>query len=185
MIVIWKWIVFLVASLGIIWLSRASIRKPKSHGFYRFFSWEIVLVLFLWNVEAWFINPWSFRQFLSWSFLILSLVFILAGVITFKKHGKINKHREDDLLVSIEKTSRLVTKGIYQYIRHPFYSSLLFLGWGIFLKNSTWWGVLLVLINMVLLFITARIEEKENIKFFGEPYQVYMQDTKMFVPYLF
>ena len=185
MTVIWKWIGFLVVSIGIIWLSSASIRDPKSHGFYRFFSWEIILVLFLRNVDGWFFNPWGVRQLFSWSFLIFSLVFIIAGVITFKKHGKIDKHREDNLLVGIEKTSQLVTIGIYQYIRHPFYSSLLFLGWGIFLKNINWLGLFLVLVNTVILFVTARIEEKENLNFFGKSYQVYMQETKMFVPFIF
>jgi len=180
-----RWLVFVVTSMGIVWISRASISNPKSHGFYRFFSWEIILVLFLLNVENWFVDPLGIRQLFSWSFLVLSLVFIISGVLAFKKHGKINKSRKDNLLVGIEKTSQLVTSGIYKSIRHPFYSSLLFLGWGIFLKNITWLGVLLVLINTLLLFITARIEEKENIKFFGEPYQVYMQETKMFLPFLF
>ena len=58
---IWKWIGFLVVSIGIIFLSRASIRDPKSHGFYRFFSWEIILVLFLRNVDGCFFNPWGIR----------------------------------------------------------------------------------------------------------------------------
>jgi len=183
--VMWKWIVFLVVSIGIIWVSHTSIRDPKSHGFYRFFSWEIILLLFLWNVDEWFANPWSPRQLISWIFLILSLVFILAGVMAFKKHGKVDKDRADNLLVGIEKTSTLVTTGIYQYIRHPFYSSLLFLGWGIFLKNISWLGLLLVLTNTIILFITSRIEEKENIQFFGEPYQFYKEETKMFIPFLF
>ena len=176
---------FLLVSLGIIWISRASIRNSKSHGFYRFFSWEIILVLFLWNVDDWFKEPLSPGQLISWGFLILSLVFIISGVNAFKQHGKIDKNREDDLLVGIEKTGTLVKTGIYHYIRHPFYSSLLLLGWGIFLKNIVWVGLLLVLVNTVLLFITARIEENENLKFFGDLYQAYMQETKMFIPFLY
>lgn len=180
-----KWLVFLVISIGIIWLSRASIPDPKSHGFYRFFSWEIILVLFLRNVDEWFANPFSFRQLISWGLLTISLVLIITGVWMLNEHGKIDQNREDESLVGIEKTSQLVTTGIYHYIRHPFYSSLLFLGWGIFLKNITWLGLFLALMNTFLLFITARREETENIVFFGEPYQIYLQETKMFVSFLF
>lgn len=183
--ILWKWIVFLVVTLGIIWISRTSIRDRKSHGFYRFFLWETVLGLFLLNVDEWFSNPWSLRQLLSWSLLLISLVFIFTGVRMFNKHGKIDQNRAGESLVGIEKTSQLVTTGIYHYIRHPFYSSLLFLGWGIFLKSISGLGLLLALINTIFLFITARREETENIEFFGEPYQVYMQETKMFIPFLF
>ena len=88
-------------------------------------------------------------------------------------------------MVGIEKTTELVTTGVYHYIRHPFYSSLLFLGWGILLKNVNWIGILLAVLTTILLIITARKEEIENIQFFGENYQEYMKRTKMFVPFIF
>jgi protein-S-isoprenylcysteine O-methyltransferase Ste14 len=36
----------------------------------------------------------------------------------------------------------------------------------------------------LFLVATARVEEAENLRFFGEEYQEYMKRTKMFVPYL-
>jgi protein-S-isoprenylcysteine O-methyltransferase Ste14 len=87
--------------------------------------------------------------------------------------------------VGIEKTTELVTTGVYRYIRHPFYSSLLFLGWGILFKKLSWIGVLLAVLTTIFLIITARKEEIENIQFFGANYQEYMKRTKMFVPFLF
>jgi len=83
------------------------------------------------------------------------------------------------------KTAELVTTGVYHYIRHPFYSSLLFLGWGIFFKNVNLIGILLAVITTILLIITARKEEIENIQYFGETYQEYMKRTKMFVPLIY
>ena len=180
-----KFLVFIVISMGFIWLSRKSICNPKSHGFYRFFSWEIILVLFLLNKDRWFTNPLRLAQILSWIFLIFSLYLISAGISAFRKYGKIDYHRYDTTLFGIEKTSALVTVGIYHYIRHPFYSSLLFLGWGIFMKNLTWIGLLLVIINSFLLLMTAHKEEAENIQFFGSIYQDYMDKTKRLVPFLF
>ena len=54
-----KLFIFAVGSAGIIYISRASLRAPRSHGFYRFFAWELILALFLLNVDVWFQAPLS------------------------------------------------------------------------------------------------------------------------------
>jgi protein-S-isoprenylcysteine O-methyltransferase Ste14 len=171
MTVVHKVILFVLATIGITWVSRSSLRDVQFHGFYRFFAWETILILFLVNMNYWFVDPFSLRQIISWSFLIVSLVLIYQGVQLLRRKGRLDQERNDTALVGIEKTTELVTTGVYHYIRHPFYSSLLFLGWGILLKNVNWIGILL--------------EEIENIQFFGENYQEYMKRTKMFVPFIF
>ncbi len=178
-------IIFVVGTICIAWVSRSSIREVQSHGFYRFLSWETILILFVLNVNYWIIDPLSFKHILSWTFLIISLVLIYQGVQLFRREGKLDQERDDPALVGIEKTTKLVTTGVYQYIRHPFYSSLLFLGWGILLKNISWLGILLAVINTLLLWITAKKEEHENIEYFGEKYREYMKQTKMFIPTIF
>ena len=181
----YKATIFVLASIGFVWASRFSLRNFHSHGFYRFFAWEAILVLFLINVNYWFLAPFSLRQVLSWIFLLISLVLIIRGVQLFRGKGKIESKRNDPSLVGIEKTTELVTTGIYHYIRHPFYGSLLLLGWGIFLKHVSWVGICLALITTILIIITAKKEEVENTQFFGEVYQLYMKQTKMFVPFIF
>ena len=84
-----------------------------------------------------------------------------------------------------EKTSKLVTVSLYGYIRHPLYGSLFFLGWGMFFKSPSWLDVGLALLCTFFLFTTARMEEAENIKYFGNEYIEYMQRTKMFIPFVF
>jgi len=185
MTIVFKIILFVFATIGIIWVSRSSLLDVQHHGFYRFFAWETILILFLMNLDYWFVDPFSLRQIISWSFLIFSLVLIVQGVQMFRKKGYINQDRDDPKLVGVEKTTALVTSGMFHYIRHPFYSSLLFLGWGILLKNVNWIGLILGVINTILLVITAQKEERENIRYFGERYQEYMKQTKMFVPYIF
>jgi protein-S-isoprenylcysteine O-methyltransferase Ste14 len=99
--------------------------------------------------------------------------------------GKPVKQREaEPQLLAFEKTSTLVTTGIYHYIRHPLYSSLLFLTWGIFSKAPAGLGVLLALAATLFLVATARADEAECIRFFGSIYQAYMKQTKMFVPFV-
>jgi protein-S-isoprenylcysteine O-methyltransferase Ste14 len=181
-----KLVVFIVVSAGLIYISRASLRAPRSHGFYRFIAWEFIVALFLLNVDIWFRDPFSWHQLASWFLLIVSLVPLAFGVHALATQGKPVNSREDDAqLLAFEKTTTLITTGIYQYIRHPLYSSLLIFAWGVFFKAPAWSGALLVVVAIFFLLATARVDEAECIRFFGPSYQAYMKQTKMFVPFLF
>ena len=178
-------IIFSILSIPIFLFSIRTIFNVKSHGFYRFFSWECILWLLINNYRYWFFNPLSTKQILSWLLLIYSLILVIPGFILMKKLGNPKANRKSAELFKFEKTTELIETGLFKYVRHPLYGSLLFLTWGIFFKNTT--NVLLIvsMISSVFLFITAKIEEKENIEFFGEDYREYMKRSKMFIPYLF
>jgi len=181
-----KTIVFIVASAAVVFISRASLRNPRSHGFYRFFAWEAILALFLLNVEYWFWNPFSLPQILSWIFLIASAVLVVHAVHLLRTIGKPTVQRNDDeTTIGFEKTTTLVVVGAYKYIRHPMYSSLLFLTWGVFFKDLSWLSALLTLAATGFLVATANVEETEDIRFFGPSYQGYIKQTKRFIPFLF
>jgi protein-S-isoprenylcysteine O-methyltransferase Ste14 len=174
---------FLAATAMLAYISRASLLRPSSHGFYRFFAWECILILFLFNVRFWFDRPLSLHQLFSWLLLIISLLFLLPGLDLLRRRGKANEGHRDEPLLAFEKTTVLVTDGIYHYVRHPLYSSLLFLGWGIFFKDPSLPGTVLALAATGFLVLTARAEEREDINYFGDAYREYMGRTKMFVPY--
>jgi protein-S-isoprenylcysteine O-methyltransferase Ste14 len=181
-----KLIAFLVLSVVLIHISRASLRASRSHGFYRFFAWEFILALFLLNVADWFRDPFSSHQLLSWFLLVGSLVPLVLGVRSLTSRGNPVASREaEPQLLAFEKTSALVTGGIYHYIRHPLYSSLLFLTWGICFKWVTWLGVFLAVTATLFLVATALADEAECIRFFGPSYRAYMKRSKRFVPFLF
>jgi protein-S-isoprenylcysteine O-methyltransferase Ste14 len=177
--------VFLVVTVGLLYASRACLREPRSHGFWRFWAWEAILVLFLLNMEGWFRDPFSWHQLVSWVLLAVSGFLVIYGVILLRRMGRQNPRREDAALLGFEKTTRLVTVGIYRHIRHPMYSSLLFLAWGVFFKAPSWVGGGLALAATGFLVAAGRMEEAEDIRFFGETYRAYMKRTKMFVPWLF
>ena len=180
-----KLVIFAVASAGLAYISRASLRAPRSHGFYRFFAWECILALFLLNVEVWFRDPFSIPQIISWLLLFASIIPVVQGVQLLRAAGKPDDRREEAPLLAFEKTTALVTEGVYRYIRHPLYSSLLLLTWGIFFKDLSWAGLALAVVATFFLAMTARAEEGENIRFFGAVYQDYMRRSKMFIPFLF
>lgn len=178
-------IVFGILSIPILLLSWRTLFHPRSHGFYRFFSWECIAWLLASNYRFWFNNAFSIRQIFSWILLFLGAYFVIAGVIWLKKAGKPAKSREDEPLFEFEKTSELVDTGIFKYIRHPLYSSLIFLTWGIFLKNVTLSLFIVAFASTVFLYLTAVFDEKECIAYFGDKYTRYIKRTKRFFPYLF
>jgi protein-S-isoprenylcysteine O-methyltransferase Ste14 len=185
-----KLILFFFLSGLIAYISRASLREPRSHGFYRFFAWEIILILFLRNIPIWFSHPFAWYQLLSWFLLITCCVPVILGVRMLKQAGKPQanespQQRQDEALFEFEKTTSLVTGGVYKYIRHPLYCSLILLAWGIFFKSPDLVGLLLALAACLFLTATARIEEQENNRYFGPVYQEYMKRTRKIIPFLF
>lgn len=182
----WKLIAFVIVTALLVYISRASLRQPNSHGFYRFFAWESILLLFLLVFDQWYIDPYSWHQLISWALLFACLVPLIFGVRALRRRGEATDERSGDpSLLAFEKTTALVTSGIYAYIRHPLYSSLLLLAWGIFFKAPSLPGGSLALVATTFLVATARADEQECIRFFGDEYQAYMQKTKRFIPFLF
>jgi protein-S-isoprenylcysteine O-methyltransferase Ste14 len=180
-----KIIILLVCSFAIIILSWRSLKNIKSHGFYRFFAFELILFLVLFNSDYWFDNPFTILQIISWIILVFSIIIVIDGFSRLMRFGKPKGKMETSPNFGFENTTNLVVSGIYKYIRHPLYASLLFLGWGAFLKNINLVGSVSIILISVLLTLTAETEEKENATTFGEEYLNYMKKTKMFIPYLF
>ncbi|MBK7407257.1 MAG: isoprenylcysteine carboxylmethyltransferase family protein [Saprospirales bacterium] len=175
---------FGAGSIPLIILSWRALKDPQSHGFYRFFLWEAILGLFLLNYSHWFFNPFAWNQLLSWLFLFFSLYLVLDAVWQLRKARKPDEQRNDPTLYTFEATTALVEKGVFRYIRHPMYSSLLFLAWGIALKDPGIYPLLLALLAGLCGWLTCRQEEKEDIAFFGKAYLDYKQRTKWLIPFV-
>jgi protein-S-isoprenylcysteine O-methyltransferase Ste14 len=182
---LFKAITFCVITLLLMYVSRESLRSFRFHGFYRFFSWEMITALVILNLDAWFVAPLRWHQLISWVLLVLSLFLVIEGVRLLRLIGKPDAGRPDEGLIGMEKTTQLVTVGVYRYIRHPLYSSLLCLAWGAFFKSPSWIGSILALAASLFLALTAKAEEAENSQYFGVAYQAYQKRTKMFIPYVF
>jgi protein-S-isoprenylcysteine O-methyltransferase Ste14 len=180
-------VLFVGASLALGYVSKASLNQPRSHGFYRFLSWESILALVLLNFRdfaQWFGDPFCPRQLVSWVLLVGSIVPATWGAHLLRTHGRPTAARDDRQLFEFEKTTQLVTAGVFKCVRHPLYSSLLLLAWGVFLKRPSGPAGVLALCATALLVATAKAEESENRRYFGTAYDAYMRDTKMFIPFI-
>ncbi len=94
-----------------------SIRHGRFHGIPRFFAFESIYILLLLNIRLLFRDPFSVIQAFSWIMLCLSAYVGLAGYFHLKNHGEAEN--------GFENTTKLVISGIYGYIRHPLYCSLI------------------------------------------------------------
>lgn len=178
-------IAFSLGSALLLWLSRKALRNPGRHGFYRYFAWEGILGLIVLNHEVWGNDPFSGHQLTSWILLLLSIFLVASAVRLLKRLGQASTQREDGALYEFEKTTQLVTSGIFKYIRHPMYASLLALAWGAFFQDPSWLGTGIATFASFFLLLTAQADEQECLAYFGAPYAAYMQRTRRFVPYLF
>ncbi len=79
---------------------------------------------------------------------------------------------------------KLVTNGIYRYIRHPLYSigSSLFISFGMMADN--WFIAILGILTFILMAIRTPKEEANLIEKFGDEYRKYMKHTGRFFPKL-
>ena len=153
-----------------------TILRSHRYRFYRFFAFESLLILVILNSDAWFHDPFSLVQVISWFFLFCSLILAIHGFWLLRVAGSPNRDIED--------TTELVTTGAYRYIRHPLYGSLFLGGIGAFLKAPGIYGLLLLLLLFIFSYLTARVEEQDNLQKFGSEYRAYMEKTKMFIPFL-
>lgn len=154
-----------------------TLARRHPYRFPRFLAFESILSLIFLNARAWFLDPWSWRQILSWVFLAGSLALAGSGFYLLKARG--------DPAGDIEDTTTLITTGVYRLIRHPLYGSLVAFALGGFLKRPGLLAGGLVCATILGALITARIEERHNLERFGEQYREYMERTKRFIPYLF
>ena len=170
-------IVFVLVTLGAIALSRGSLRNPTKHGFYRFYAFESILLLVLIEAPRWFTDPSSAQQIVSWLLLAGSIALAGSGFYLLRRHGRPGG--------GIETTTRLARTGVYGFIRHPLYTSLLLFAWGTFFKSPSLTGGLLGALASAFLFATAKVEEVECLQKFGPEYAEYMHATRMFIPFVF
>jgi protein-S-isoprenylcysteine O-methyltransferase Ste14 len=180
-----KLVAFAIGSIPIIWLSMRSLKSHRNHGFYRFLAWELMLWMLVTNIRFWFKDPLAAHQLASWFLLFISIYPVADGLYRFKSAGRINRQRNDPTLFGFEHTTKLITTGVYKYIRHPMYASLLYLTWGIALKDPSIIILILAGITSMFLLFTVLAEERENKEYFGDEYRRYMKRSKRFVPWVF
>ena len=137
-----------------------------------------MFILFLLNYRVWFTDPFSLTSdCIMDTSDIINLSCCHRVIFLLKREGKPDSN--------FENTSVLVNQVFMAIsgIRYTFQYS--FLEQESCLKDPETLQLILGTINLVAVYITARIEEKEMIAKFGDEYREYMKETKMFIPFIF
>jgi protein-S-isoprenylcysteine O-methyltransferase Ste14 len=165
-------------------VSRHSLLRPQTHGFHRLFGFMAIVAMAWLTLPGWERSQ-DWRITLSSLCLFVSLYLVGHGLLCLLWYGGRSQRRRDRANFAFENTDRLVESGLYRYIRHPMYGSLILLLWGFYLKAPDWPGSLLGLAGTLMLIQAARVEERENVRAFGRAYRDYIRRTWMFLPFVF
>lgn len=176
------WPLFLLLAALLAWLCRRQLLNPRCHGFYRFYAFTGILWLLLNALPLWHHQVLSLRQAVSFCLMIAALAMLISGFLALRRFGGADARRQADENFSFENTAHLVSRGIFAYVRHPMYSALLLLNWGLLLKRLDADAIAVALLVTLALYLTARTEERENADYFGPAYPDYVRRSKCFLP---
>jgi len=112
--------------------------------------------------------------------LIISLFGVFVGVMALVKNEIGNFNIRPD----IKDSGVLITNGIYGYIRHPMYASVLVIMFGVIILYPSEFEYILYTLLVITLLIKLFYEESLW-KFENKRYQEYMQTTKRLIPFVF
>ena len=135
---------------------------------------------------------WSFQgknflmQQTTWMKLA-GLFFVLLGMLVLGIAASSFNMKE---FLGLEKEehhpdTKLVTKGVYRYVRHPLYTGVFLLLPGVFLLRPTLSILLFVFITAIYIEIGSRLEEQKLIEVFGEQYIKYSKSVKRYFPFIY
>lgn len=175
---------FILSSCILGYFCRRQIINPRCHGFYRFFALQGIFYLALHNIDIFNVEFFDSQQIVTAILLISSLYCLIAALYQLRHSGGSSQRQDKPENFTFENTENLVTDGIYNYVRHPMYTSLLLFNWGIYWQQINAVNTLIAVAVSLFLFITAKVEEAENIDFFGSSYLQYKQNSKMIIPYV-
>lgn len=178
-------LIFVLLSSILAYCCRKQLLNPHCHGFYRFFVFEGILLLAVMNVDPGNPNLFTPLRIASGGLMLLSLACVIAALKQLREQGGEHKRDNTPENFAFENTEQLVTSGIYHYIRHPMYSSLLLLNWGLYLQAPSLITLGIPLMVSFMLFITVKVEERENLEFFGATYARYQQHSRKLIPFIF
>ena len=118
-------------------------------------------------------------------FPILGIIVIICGLL-IRWIAIFSLKRQFTVDVAITKDHRIISEGIYRFVRHPAYagSILSFLGLGLCFANVI--SLLLIFPPICAAFLyRIRVEEKALVDAFGDEYIRYCESTRRLVPWIY
>ena len=139
-----------------------------------------ILVFLQFFIIVLMLLPFGEQTHYLWSGLFVAVMGVVIGVTAINTHERGNFNIRPD----IKESCRLVTHGIYAYIRHPMYLSVLTMMFGILLIYFTLYEVVLYLL-LVAVMLTKLFYEESLWQCHSAEYEAYKKETKRLIPFIF
>ena len=144
-------------------------------------AYELILVFLQFFIIGLHFFQWEFipqKQIIqvgTFSYLVGYLIIIAALIILLFAIKDLGRNLSP--FPRPIKNSKLITKGIYRFTRHPMYYSLIFISFGIFItKLSIYYLCLSIILVLIIKFKIALEEQYLNNKF--KNYLIYKNEVK-------
>jgi protein-S-isoprenylcysteine O-methyltransferase Ste14 len=142
-------------------------------------AWTGFLVPLIWVASPVFsfaeysLRPWPFG---------VGVVCLAGGLWWFhRSHSDLGTYWS--VTLELRENHRLITQGVYGYVRHPMYAALLLYSIGQALVLPNWVAVPSYFVTFGILFaLRINAEEAMMLETFGDEYAAYMAGTKLLVP---
>ncbi len=111
------------------------------------------------------------------------VLFSVGMVLTTWAEAKLGKLFSTE--VTIQKGHKLVTEGLYRYLRHPRYLGIILFSIGISLVFRSWLALILVAATALVLLWRIHDEEALMHQEFGADWETYSQKTWRLIPFVY
>lgn len=123
------------------------------------------------------INIFSMNSIVGISMVIIGLTINLVAAFTLR--------RSYSSTLEIREDHRLVTHGIFRFIRHPIYLGSIIVSFGVPVFVWTLYGFLILAGLVPLVLHRIKLEEKMLIEEYGDTYRKYMESTGKLLPFVY
>ena len=135
-----------------------------------------VVIQFSCIIYLMFNAQYEYFSFIEMALVLLALLIGLIAVFNMKFNNL-------NITPCLKQNHQLRTDGIYQFIRHPMYTSVLLFCLALMLSNAHRFSQGVMLILFIDLILKSNLEEKLLTKCF-KSYPAYQQKTGRFIPFL-
>lgn len=147
--------------------------------FLAFGGMEVIPLIYIFTPWLDFAN-YTLPTVLGW---LGAAIFIVALWLLWRAHADLGLNWSPTLQITQE--HKLVTQGVYHYIRHPIYAAMWLWGIAQMLLLQNWIaGPATLLLYGIVYFRRTPREEQMMLDRFGDEYRAYMQQTGRVIPRL-
>jgi len=141
---------------------------------------SIVVFFLVWLIDTFLLEfALDIRNLIP--FIIRLILFVIVCIVSYL----LIKSSHKKIFLPSDKKSQLVTDGVYSYVRHPMYLSIIVLFFAFILLSISFLSLISWVIAVVLFDRMMKFEEAELLKILGNEYQNYMNQVHRWIPRIF